>query len=151
MRTERVREKWSKFSRLNFVFWESWLTLTFHSIDIHIPFPVSCLFSKIMKYILYNTQGKSKYIYFFMSQDKFYLSFIGEKVKQKKKITLFSQWKKKIESLCSWIFRGLQDPNEKYFLSKRKIFLMNLGCNVQKSQRKKEDLLYQTAISRFHI
>lgn len=57
----------------------------FYSIDIHIPFPVSCLFSKIMKYVLYNTQGKGKYIYFFMSQDEFYLSFIGEKVKPKKK------------------------------------------------------------------
>lgn len=50
---------------------KSHLRINFHSTDIHFLFLLSSLFSKIIKYILYNTQGKSKDIYFFTSQDEF--------------------------------------------------------------------------------
>lgn len=128
------REKKSRIGWVNFTHWKSWLRIIFHSIDIHILFLMSSLFSKIIKYILYNTEEKNKDVYFFMSQDEFYLGY-EKKVKRKKEQLLFSQWKKKKWSFCSWIFRGLQIQRKNISCLKEKSF-NDLGLQCTKITKK---------------
>lgn len=72
-----------------------------------------------------------------------------KKVKQKEQL-LFSQWKKKNDHFAPE-FLGDYRSKGKISPAEKKNLLMILGCNVQKSQRKREDLVYQTVMSMFPI